>query len=693
MAMNTSPPYEMTTARSNPLLGEGPLVPIQPHQSTGTKAKGSKSTGTIFLLGTAVFLPFVAFSAVLLGLVFRNLVDNQASNFSLSDLISGRSKDLPGGYYLVDFPATRLIFISSWSNSIAPRAVGLATALWLFPVTAKLMERSLKGRKSSLPTQYQFSMLVGLSWASMSEGWKFIKYSFRGRSTPKKVSMVSTMFLVLLIGQAIAFAIFAVDAVLHFTTESVPYLRTFENSGSFSSFSQGLVGICTGDPSIIRTVPSAPCTYNIAATGEGFYDASELSATLNNISTSHQILSSIYEMEGTQTDLLVLGPPLTSIPNNLTYQASTVGVATSCTPASQLCNLKAPYGASTPFNCSDIFFGDLQIPQVNTTSTLWSDESTGNFLFGATFQDANFNQAYTNYSLDDTIDPNTGPVTINPFYMGIAACAAFGTNVTLLQNDPEITLPVHGGLAFILGCEVLTLDVTYTFFNNSIVSVDAATPSNGTLAWYFNSVMGAAGSLSHVAQGIDIAVAEPTAARLARAWSRSYSQEALSILASVHSARPNLAESFIVNSIVTRVARGPLLALVALNLAFAMLGAVLAVWAVVKDSSRVTAVMSGLGVEGLVSAAFVEERGKEGEGASEGYGKVEMSGVRHGETPKISMPTATASAIRSGWQDRGIVMREGPDPKADLRHRLLNESGRIGVESTGNGEWLVRSLI
>ncbi|KAK0115790.1 hypothetical protein ONS95_012842 [Cadophora gregata] len=537
-------------------------------------------------------------------------------------------------------------------------------------------------------------MLIGLSWASMSEGWKFIKYSFSGRSTPKTVPMVGTMFLILLIGQMIAFAIFAIDAVLHFTTESVPYIRTFENSGSLSSFSQGLVGICTGDPSIIRAVPSAPCTYNVAATGEGFYDASEVSATLNNISTSHQIFSSIYEVAGKPTDLLLLGPPLTSVPNNLSYQASTVGVATSCTPVSQQCSLKAPYGASTPFNCSDIFFGDLQIPQVNTTSTLWSDYSTGNFLFGATFQDANFSQPYTNYSLDDTY-PATGPITINPFYMGIAARAAFGTNVNILENDPDITLPVHGGLAFVLGCEVLTVNVAYTFFNNSVVTIDAATPANGTLAWYFNSVMGAAGSLSHVAQGIDIAIAEPTAAKLARAWSRSYSQEALSILASVHSARPNIAERFVVSSLVTRVARGPLLALVALNMLFALLGAVLAVWAVVKDSPRVTAVMSGLGVEGLVSAAFADGERKEGEGEGEveGSGDAEIPGRRTDKSLKINTATATTSAVQfRGGQNRGIVMREGPDPKEDLRHRLLNESRKIGIESLGSGEWVTRSV-
>lgn len=88
----------------------------------------------------------VCFSAVLLALVFHNRIE-AAPSVSVS--ASSSSRELLGGYYLVNFSATGLIFVSSWSSSVAPILVGLATALWLFPSTASLLKHSLEEKTST----------------------------------------------------------------------------------------------------------------------------------------------------------------------------------------------------------------------------------------------------------------------------------------------------------------------------------------------------------------------------------------------------------------------------------------------------------------------------------------------------------------------------------------------------------------
>jgi len=330
-----------------------------------------------------------------------------------------------------------------------------------------------------------------------------------------------------------------------------------------------------------------------------------VSATVNGVSATHHLLN--YTMSDTGADLIVLGPALDVIPGDLQFKASSVGVSTSCRPVSLACGLYSRIGASTPFHCSDSFYGDIQIPQINSTADLWSADGSS-FMFGAEFFDSNFSQPYANHTVftagSTAIDTNQQP---SSFVLALAVRTSFGTSsVQTLQTDPEIILPEHGGLAFILSCNVATYDVTYTYFNSSITNVDTS-PANGSTTWLWNNVMGGSGTIAHLQDGIDVASNEPTADALAHTWSRFYSEQAVAVLASAFDGRPNLEESFVQTSIVTKIARGPLMALVALNLLFALAGLLIGIVALVGDSAAVTAVSGGLSVEGLVGMLFGRE--------------------------------------------------------------------------------------
>lgn len=133
----------------------------------------------------------------------------------------------------------------------------------------------------------------------------------------------------------------------------------------------------------------------------GLTDETKVSGTFNGISTRHSVLNTTTQAaDGSSANLVILGPALNSIPDNLNYSASSVGVMTSCYPISQLCQLLTSNGANTRFNCSSGFFGNLAVPEVNSTAVSWTAESP-HFIYGAEFFDDNLTQPYNNYSVAD----------------------------------------------------------------------------------------------------------------------------------------------------------------------------------------------------------------------------------------------------------------------------------------------------
>ncbi|CAI0653324.1 unnamed protein product [Colletotrichum noveboracense] len=129
-------------------------------------------------------LLMLCFSAVLLGILIKNWIET----------VDSTSDDAVAlGYYIVDFAAARLIFVSSWSSSVAPWLASIMMGLYLFRTAKGLLKRSSTNEMSRLPTPYQLVLLIGLSTGSLAHLWNL--------------------------------AIFELDSLLHFTTEAVLYMR------------------------------------------------------------------------------------------------------------------------------------------------------------------------------------------------------------------------------------------------------------------------------------------------------------------------------------------------------------------------------------------------------------------------------------------------------------------------------------
>ena len=102
----------------------------------------------------AVVMPMTLFTAVTLGLVYgyRIKLEELGSNH----IYSTNKTILAGSNIYVNFSATRLIFITSWSSSFAPVLIRFLMALWQAPLALQILQASRKGEVGSLATPYNF---------------------------------------------------------------------------------------------------------------------------------------------------------------------------------------------------------------------------------------------------------------------------------------------------------------------------------------------------------------------------------------------------------------------------------------------------------------------------------------------------------------------------------------------------------
>ncbi len=107
-----------------------------------------------------------------------------------------------GSAYYVNYSATRLITISSWTSTATSIIMPFAMVLLSYPVARSYLVHSSPARSHSLPSPYQLSLVVGMLGGSIGALWQCLLYSF-WRKRPTFANMVSlvaaglTFFLLL----------------------------------------------------------------------------------------------------------------------------------------------------------------------------------------------------------------------------------------------------------------------------------------------------------------------------------------------------------------------------------------------------------------------------------------------------------------------------------------------------------------
>jgi hypothetical protein len=127
----------------------------------------------IVLACLATSLPILLLAAVLLGLIYAN---HLPSVVGLNDDGSVRRVETCKDGIFVNYPATRLTFISSLISTTATYMSLPIMTLASFPISRGLIKDSKRSSQTALPSPYQSNLLISLLAGSLNSLWNTVQY-------------------------------------------------------------------------------------------------------------------------------------------------------------------------------------------------------------------------------------------------------------------------------------------------------------------------------------------------------------------------------------------------------------------------------------------------------------------------------------------------------------------------------------
>ncbi|KAI3320941.1 hypothetical protein HD806DRAFT_546754 [Xylariaceae sp. AK1471] len=514
-----------------------------------------------------VTIPMLTFSAVLLRLVYSYRVRHSANIDER--LQSPATRDEPGVYY-VNLSATVLIFISSWSSSLGPLLLSFLMTLASYPL-ARHYWLDVREQKPSLPTPFQFALslkfISGGGWGALYNWMRYL-VGWRKQRQFQSTLLTESAFATVVITM-LSLIVFLADTWLHITTSTVSFVNATPVT-NIANYSLNLIPGCLGSNNSAAVHP-VECSLITSSTGIFLFNPSQALTVLNNVSDSIAVYNS-----GPDSTYTYLGIPVSKDTTGHDYSATTFGMKTQCKQAARQCSLHADSGASTPFQCTSAFFGNLQVDT-------W---------LPAYFADAAMVSNETRYGVQ------------NPYYHAVGAGFQTVNNPNLETSD-ETVVPVHGGIAFLLSCSVEMYDIEYDSINGTVTRF-VAKPSNVSVANAWQVPIEASGvAESNLQTAALIAATTATSAQdLADQYALSYSKTALGLGAQSVQLAPALAVQERSSLLVTRLPMAPLFSLIAANLAFVLLGIALTYGALTTSGGGIRDVQARLSIAGLVADRF-----------------------------------------------------------------------------------------
>ena len=570
---------------------------------------------------SVIVLPILLLSAVLLGMVFGFRVHTAPSLFqspASPDLTSG------GAYLLVNYSATRLVFLASWLSTLAPILASFVMVLWSLRTARTIRAASDGSHYTHLPTPYQLSLVVGLTLASTERLRRYIGYVF-SKNSSSIPPVLHHAALMLALSVLLAIAVFLGDTALHYTTNTVQFDQVVAVPQPSHAFGRGLSTQCLN---FNRTSNFCyPCTLDLEEEQEVMAAQSNEAFFLQHNTSTQSEIRIIGDDTLKNGDLAILTPQAQNLPRGIEYRGSTIGVSTQCLPISSQCNMWANGvdGTHTQFNCSANFFGLLgKAPNISEIYTKAQDpdvppldwKPSPNLQYGY-FSDPQLNVPYNTIGYNpQTGDPDpdlpcmSDDQLVNPVYLGVAGrfsvnSESAGSNLT---HDTGLW---HGAqnpyVDFILNCAYTTYDVNYTWVNGAVADIIFSPSPNGSVAEMYHgsraytTVTGGAYDLQ---DAISLAALADTSHALAAVWANQHSIRVLADIGALTTTRTNLAEQVRTPMLVAKISQIALAVLVGCSLAYALLGLVLAVVAYRASSVDVRDLAARLSLAGLTAAAF-----------------------------------------------------------------------------------------
>jgi hypothetical protein len=154
---------------------------VSPRERTNLQG----GTKDIVLSLAVIVIPMVLLTAVLLGLIAHNQVPQTYSALpGVPDPLARESSA-----FLLDFSATRLLTVASWTSTVSSLMPSFAMLLFSYPVSRTILNASKERTTDNLLTPYQLSMLLGVLSGSIGSLWSWLKY--RGWKNRDRISGIA----------------------------------------------------------------------------------------------------------------------------------------------------------------------------------------------------------------------------------------------------------------------------------------------------------------------------------------------------------------------------------------------------------------------------------------------------------------------------------------------------------------------
>ena len=190
----------MATQKEDPIVHVAPYYPQGDGQFTVDSGpapnspaipnKNSRAYRDIALACLIISFPMVVLTAALLGLIYKHQIKQTSDSPAALQLSNAVENDASA--YLVDFSATRLITIASWTSSVAPLLPGFVMILLSFPAARGILGTSQASQYQSLPTPYQLGLYLQLLTGGAGALYQWLKYRFWGKRE-KQAPVITTL--------------------------------------------------------------------------------------------------------------------------------------------------------------------------------------------------------------------------------------------------------------------------------------------------------------------------------------------------------------------------------------------------------------------------------------------------------------------------------------------------------------------
>jgi hypothetical protein len=339
----------------------------------------------ILLASSIVVVPMVTFTVVILVLVFDNLADSLHCPHEAICPEPPLVNIISSSHYYIDFPATRLVFVSSLSSTISFALVGTLMSIYAYCVADRLTKASVSPNQDKcLPTSCQTSLLIRLLNAEYLSLWELSRQRYRSgtkaidhvESAKPTILRASIAVLCLAVLARYDFEhrdhcfrtnedsifVHAADSYLHIATEAVNLVQIFPQAGAQHRYGRAIDPWCLDNRETMGTFQNKNfwgCAVGATA-GPGYIinKNNEIDAATNE--AYGEFIMNFTEETGTK--YAVLGP--TNSLSDTDWQATSFALSSQCAPIpASACSIDLNSDVRNPdprqvlpFNCS-IFRG------------------------------------------------------------------------------------------------------------------------------------------------------------------------------------------------------------------------------------------------------------------------------------------------------------------------------------------------